>query len=546
MDQDNQMRPGQDKNPASGREPAPGEASLPDAQQPAGPPGEKREKPKWLIPTIAGACIVLICICLFSFGTSPGMSRRLSPEKYLRGALDSALSDLRDGFDAYPDVAAYMGSPFALEYSVSGDFYLGWPLRGVSEANGVLKADPGQGKSLMEFSISQGEYALKDNKLYIAPDQIALSLPGLYDKASFITLNPSDLELEWDESIIGKYTPYPSSLPKRWNSAQVGQACRDGVERFTRESRRVLGELYAQGDFTDEGEQTVMVDEREITLNAMTHTWQPDAVNSAYVELTGLYRQLLLELFTPFASTLPKDNLDQLLDEYISAFDYLRAATPVTLRYYVDSAGQLRRLELERFEVDAATPFTPRPYIHKVSGSVDLSGEDAPTDRIDARLALAKHGFDELAHYTKSRHGGEDAAIVYSLFRSRSTQAGAVGDVITLETGYNWEMERATLEFISEWYQGQTGDNFRVRVESGDAYETASYELTGRLTQAADELTLENGRYEQYAGDREMRVVKMMLRLCGIDSAELDVDTGSSVSFRRLDPADLLDPSNGD
>jgi len=40
--------------------------------------------------------------------------------------------------------------------------------------------------------------------------------------------------------------------------------------------------------------------------------------------------------------------------------------------------------------------------------------------------------------------------------------------------------------------------------------------------------------------------VKMMLRLCGIDSAELDVDTGSSVSFRRLDPADLLDPSNGD
>ena len=127
-----------------------------------------------------------------------GICRQSQPEQYLR----AALARTREQLDFAPfDLAHFAGQPLEQGLALRIDELYDprgrpHPFMGVGGDLQVL-TDPAADGLLLNFDFGSDMMNFRGNRLYLAPDLIALSAPDLYSRHEFVSVDPRTLAQDW-------------------------------------------------------------------------------------------------------------------------------------------------------------------------------------------------------------------------------------------------------------------------------------------------------------------------------------------------------------
>ena len=273
------------------------------------------------------------------------------PELFLEEALERSgfAADLDIDFSAF-DLSRFEGAPTAHHFSVRVD--QADPsiiqLPGRPQIDLTLLADTDAGNFLVDFDITgAGPLSFKDNRIFISPDILALSAPGLFDFQRYITVNPNTFVDDWNAShfaiMLGEIDPgMIETMLSTFGDMDAlfdYSAMAELSENHTAQFERLIENFAAAGKFRDGGNTEITIGEVTHSVARLGHyTSAEDVSNYAnamvdlLVELMFSYMDSMAAIMDAGADTgMSAQEMQSLLES--SSFDF---PAGMYLYYYVD------------------------------------------------------------------------------------------------------------------------------------------------------------------------------------------------------------------
>ena len=197
--------------------------------------------------------------------------RHENPELFLEEALERSGITTRPSPDfSALDLSRFRGSPtehnLSLVVNEADPYFL--PLPGRPQVELTLLADTTAGNFLMDFDITgAGPFSFEGNRIFVSPDMLALSVPELYDRHRYVTVNPNTFADQWNASLFS--TALTEIDPNAINAMlsmleSIGETQPFDFSAIAGLFEQLAGVLTATGEFRDGGDA-------EITVGEATH-----------------------------------------------------------------------------------------------------------------------------------------------------------------------------------------------------------------------------------------------------------------------------------
>ena len=501
----------------------------------------KRSKAPIIVAAAAALVIIVAAVVIFSGGGSrpgviDGVSRTDNPEAYLQKSL--ALSGL-DAQGSYME-AMIEFSPFNLErfsgrpvehrLAVNVDeLYDFWGPSEFMGANGEIRiaVDEEAGNALMGVDIGMSGLTFKDNQLFISEDMIALSIPDLYTRHQYISINPGTFFRDWAGSELGAMFPlspsdiaeFESMLPMLTSMVELfdASAMEAFMEAYYAQIVKMSDALMTSGTFLDEGDVEITVSDRTFTAAKLGYHVSEEAMNALMQEFMEMYVEMMRAYMGGFINAVAELDgsitTDEIWDELLAAMDSIRFPDGITHYYYVDlETNLIRRMDIPNMTMLADDGFGGQ-HESSMDMVIELRGEQRVYDAAHYFITLTDD-YDtypiEMSMYMPE--GGP-----YTFFMNMDMGSDGVS---TLNMGYDPAAAENNLWFV---------------LASEDQWTNGEFDIRGTVSNETDLFTIEDGRMVFAESGNRVFALGFEYGLRNVSPEEVTIDRSQAADLFSLD-----------
>ena len=506
------------------------------------PPPKKSPMPKFIIAAVALTVTVgIVAISILNksggerdvfsnndpVGTIGGVTRSADPEKYLQASFEKSAKNIELAARHYPDFSRFAGVPVEQSISLEVlDIMDSDELVGAS-ADIILKIDESAGKYLMDFSIGYGGLSLNNNRIFFSNDLIALSLPDLYSRHQYISIDPHTFVDDWNSSDFGYMMPLdPAGLVEFTNLIEANAEMEADAERLMEELAKIAENSLGDTSFSDEGTEDIAIAGKQIKAAKLSYSLSPqqseeflhDMLLPIYAYMEKSYGYLI-----PFGDAIGGgyyNPYQEAIDEMDEAFDEIRNISfpnGVSIVCYVnEDTGYISRVALDDFLMSHSGNDV------SMGLQIDMLGDDSITD--DFAMTL-----------TVRDSSGETAKIVVT---NNTTRGNVVSDNITLYVETDGS-KAAEIVYTMSWEPSAGGENFHLGINMDIDYDSVEISLRGNMTDTSEGIFIKDGVLDVGAYGQTMASMGFGYGIRSISAGDVDIDRSQAADLFSLDMVQL-------
>lgn len=506
---------------------------------------KKSKAPIIIIAVIIVALIAVACIMLFnrsggSSGSIDGISYSKNPQEYL-AASSKKTSENIFGVNAegepvppavksgFPAMDRFNDKPAEISMGVSIQDVDGYSEMAGANAELIFRADPNpeDTKLLMELSFGYGGLNLKGNQLFFSKDLLALSIPDLYTRSKYISVNPSTFVDDWNSSELGYHSPIDLDAlglgglldGNYFNTAEVEKQAEEMEKAFN----DLAQELNSKAAFADEGEETITVNGKEIKAAKMSYTVSPEDMKEAFLSISNMMRSYMEWYFENFAQGYPMAggynpyaDMAEQMDDMFAEINTLAFPEGAKYYYYVNlDTGLLCRMSVADMKVVPAD--YPDDYV-SISFDMDMTGEAVLTDDLLLNISVKDYYEDE-----------------YRITVKNLLTRGNKPSWEMAISGSEYDEEVFTMNLNASWDPSAAADNFKAGFDMYDGWTDIGLNVRGNLTDSSDGFTLQDGVLDVSEDGESIATFGVSFGMKTITAADVAIDESQAVDFFTLD-----------
>jgi len=503
-------------------------------------PEKKKSKTPAIVAVVAVIAIAVGAVFMFMGGRDDpgvigGVSRETDPEQYFhlamqRSGLDAQGSGTMLGqhmdFSAF-DLGRFSGRPVEHRLSLSIDEaydFWGGPSPAMG-AHGVLSflMDETAGNFLLNLDVGLAGLSFNDNQLFISDDIVALSVPELYTRHRYLSVNPDTFIRDWNASEFGAEFPIDpfevgaamglvGGFADMFNFAAMEEFIENYMQQFIDMSDR----LMKSGEFLDEGEVTITVGDITYNTAKMGYHIPEEIMNEFINEFMDIYFELLREFMGGFVGMIAQmDGMtaDQLWNEMFGVMGDITFPGGVTYFAYIDIETNLvRRMDIVDMTISMNTPW-----------------------------GVEEMTMDMIIEYRGERN-------VYDIMYSFTTMTDPFGVTSEMEMRiytpvggpYVFYMrmvdETANFTLVEMGYApALSEDNIWLTMKVVNFWSDIDFDLRGSVVSSGNEFAIQDGSMTVLEDGETLLVVSFDYSVRNVSAQEVDIDRDEAVDLFSLD-----------
>jgi len=512
---------------------------------------EQIQNPKKKINTRIIAVLIAVLVIagsmsLFS-GCGPsapaGASRASAPEQFLQESIERSGLDAQGGFmqaqmNFSPfDFERFSGVPVEHSFSFTVDEFSEF-----SDAvgfNAALKflMDREAGNYLLNMDAGMGGFAFRNNRLFISEDMVALSVPDLYARHTYLYVNPATFIRELNDSEFREMLPIDLSqaefnmalgMINAYAEMLSGMFDMDALmesEDFQRMMEMSDELLMYTGDFLDEGDMEITVGDATYNVAKLGYYIPEEAMDEFMSEFMAVYVNLLRDymggFFDLIAQLDPTMSADDIWDEMFDVMDSIRFPGGLTVFYYVDlETGLVRRSSLPDM-----TMFIDDGW-RGVESTVDLIMEYRGERQV----------WDVTYYFITMTEGrtGETAEIEIRMYMP---DGGPHIFYMEMDMGRD-----GTMVFDMGYDPGEDEDNIWFLMNFRSLWTNVAVEMRGNAAATAEKFVINDGKMTVREARNTLMSVDFEYGLREVSPEDVTIDRSQAVNFFSLN----MDQLQGD
>ena len=462
----------------------------------------KSHKALWI--TLTSIVIVLALAGGLGFAFRMQIMKSVAPEKYLQLSLVKTFAGAQSESEDMLGLSKFVGKAASHDFLVETD---------EGSAEGSWKYDSANEKALLDVSIADGEESYVNNKLYLSPELIALSIPDLITETDYITVNPATFVEEWEAK--GLDEDMPSMDLEEYVHTIFGKNEVDKNDsQLTSQIADIFTDLTQRAMFSEDGTVDDRINGTDYKMDVMTYMFSEDDVNDFYQELLSIIKENASsgeDLVSTGTSAVIGENTDYIYD----ALADLEVNGDVVIHYFIDQDGNIRKISADDFEITYEESDTTFGFEIEFGDAVN------PTDDMSAVITIEADG-----------DTGE-----ITLDSESSYEDGMYTGSIDLAMGSDDHPEAITISYDVEWDKKDTsGENLDSQIKVDYEGDKIKMTLVGTLTTNDKDTSLSDAVFEYTGEDGESTSVDLSYSVTLIDPSEITVDTTDSIPLLEYEP----------
>jgi len=516
-------------------------------QQGMEPQPPKKKNTKSLIIIAATVCVIVAAVVIaivlgFGSGGSDSNyvkvpSRTGDPEGYLSATLHNTVQDLGPS-SRIVDFSRFTGKAVAHEFKLSFDLqdligsYLG-PTVSQLEISGDLKYSSEAQKMLLNLAVNAGFVNFKDNQVYVSPELVAFSIPTVFNRYKYVTIDPATFAEDYEDSIF--YSPY-NELPEDFDLQKVIIALFTNTDtgedsdyaNFYSQIDKHWADFKAAGVFSDDGTATETVGGVSKQVSKMSYTYPAGDVDRLYGNFLDEYEEIMLAQLEAMALVDPYtfyySSPEEMVAEVMKEFDAIEFEKDLVIRYTIDADDKVVGIKMDKLTLTYRNSYSDEYEEYQIDFSLDLTGQENVWDEFKMDVVLYSNKYDE--------------SVELILKKTSSDQDGTIKAKYDLEAIDPYGTS-TNMYLDLEWTPDNTEDkNLRITLEGGDGYGTAGLRFTGTLVDNKDEVSLSGGQLSFY-DDYSSYTFGLDYKIYIISPSDIKIDTSDSIGFSSLSESDF-------
>jgi len=497
-----------------------------------------------IIAVLVAILVIAGSMSLFSGCRPAGASRTSEPEQFLQESIERSGLDAQGGFmqaqmNFSPfDFERFSGIPVEHSFSLTLDELA--PFLGLSDMVGAHAAlkfliDQEAGNYLLNLDAGMGGFAFRNNRLFISEDMVALSVPDLYTRHTYLYVNPATFIRDLNASGFGEMLPIDLSqaelnmilgMINAYAEMLSGMYDIDALmesEDFQR-MMEMSGELFMNtGDFLDEGDMEITVGDETFNVAKLGYYITEEAMDKFISEFMAVYVNLIRDHMSGFIDMMaqldPTMSADDMWDEMFAAMDSIRFPGGLTVFYYVDLETRLVR----RSSLPGMTMFVDDGW-----GGTEMTVDLIMEYRGERRVWDATYYFITM---TEGRMG-ETAEMEIRMYMP---DGGPYAFYMEMGMGRD-----GTMVFDMGYDPGEDEDNVWFLMNVRDRRTNASIEMRGNAADTAEKFVINDGRMTVRVSGVRLLAVGFEYGLREVSPEDVEIDRSQAVNFFSLDMNQLL------
>ena len=393
-----------------------------------------------------------------------------------------------------------------------------------------LLIDQAAGNALLSFDAGMGGLNFRNNRLFISQDMIALSLPDLYARHEFISVNPQTLLQDWSDSELGMMFPISpediaeinevlpalNAMMELFSGERMGQL----MSAYMENVMAMSGEIMTAGDFLDRGDTQITVADVTYNVAQLGYHIPEDILAGFMSDFWAMYRALLTEymggFFDVIAQLDPTVSADDIWDEIFSAMEMIRFPHGLTHYAFIDlETGLVRRMDIPNLVMSVDDGW----------GEVEVNMD------ISIELRGERRVWDVMYYFITVNAEGEEAEVEmrvyvpdggpYVFYMIVDSDDGAM----TLQMGYD---------------PGRADDNIWLTVDMDTGFEAVEFEIIGSASESGDAFALRDGRITATSDNNQVFAASFAYGLRVASPEEVTIDRSAAVSLFDLNMEQLM------
>lgn len=498
----------------------------------ATPPPKKSKT--GLIAGVAAAVVALVVILVFVLGRGGGaMPPGAQNPGYMDTVIANTFGPVGDTTGYLPDFTKFGDDLIDVDFSLTPNQQLlpyELAMLGDITIGGNFAMDMGREKILLGLDVTAGSYTAIGNKFLFTPDQLAISMPMLFTRSEYISMNPATFSEDFRGSIFSQsYYGDPSDLDLQGQlDAIFGESennpAVDAAEKYQATIQTLYKRLNEGATMSGGGKSTVNVGGTDREVYILKYSYDPAEIKSSYLEMMDALREYVDSLSDALADPAMLNELRSIADSASEAMNMLESKDKIDLLYYISEDQLLYRVEIPDYKIIVRNGSANSTGI--MSFVMDLAGESCPADSMDAKLFVKDSGESiEVMHITFDRtmQGGTGK---YDLALDVKDDTGS-SDAMRIELNTSWNSAITESENMSIYFLYKYGFN-----EFG-------FNLTGNVTEDANQVSFADCSLSITNDGVQQNIASLSFGVRNIDEIAEEATPQNSVNFSEITLADL-------
>ena len=486
-------------------------------------PHKGKGKGKKALVTLLIVFAVLLAASASAYAFRDQIILLVQPELYLLNAINKTVTHATDGESLLSQTAKFADGPVSHELELSLDNIDNPLIRMMGNIRVALSARTDwQNSSLMLGADVHSTFlTLQDNRLYLSPGTVALSVPAYLKQYGFISADTKSFAKDWNLSSFAKasYVTLPEELDIYGSLEGFFTAVREAVENSSTSSSEYLAKEI-------EGSVARFIDAASISHEGKV---KRNSVEYEHFICTIPKEDVLTfvcDSFEIFAESY-KENLSNLselalfddyyyqyyidgIDEMLAIANEISLNKDVSVNLYVCKDGYIRILDVAELEYKVPESIGAAPANYSLLFSANLAGEASP--------------FDDLTIAAEYRDINAD--ITHSL---ELTHTGAeTGEFMSSDWGFAFEStyweytERGNI--FCNFRRNKKNQNIKLDMGIDNGYNNMTAELSGVLVETDDLIQLSNAKLKLKEDAEELLALSLGYKCQPVAASDVSLD----------------------
>jgi hypothetical protein len=459
--------------------------------------------------------IVAVGIC-FAFRMQ--IMKTVAPKQYLQASLSRTLMGAQSETPEILGLSKYTGKAVSHDFSIDTD---------EGSLDGSVKYDAANEKALLDVSLDSNGTAYKDNKLFISPDLVAVSLPDLIKDTDSITVNPKTLADDWakkgwdDKNVpLSDFENYIHMFFGK-NVNAKGNTDTNIDTKALQESSALWKSLCDSAKFSSEGSAEEKIRGEKVQLDMMSYTVSKNDANDFLHGWVSLLKDQIKKQESQPANETAMANYEDQINTIFDELGKLKVSDDIVVHFYIDSSGYVRKISTE---------------------DVTITSGDSDVDiNLSVEFGNGAHPTDDMSAVVSVESGGSTATVVLDC--KSSFEDGVYANTIKLTLSDDTDKE-SSLALSIKWDKTDaSGKNLSIQLK-GETNGDSVLDLTvkGTLTDDKKSTSLKNATIEAGSGSGGTTTVDFSYSATIIDPSEIVMDTSDSTPLFEYKPfTDYMD-----
>lgn len=409
----------------------------------------------------------------------------------------------------------------------------------------------------VDFGMETPFVSVKNSSLYVNPDTIAISVPDLYKKHEYLTVNTETFARDWNRSEYGEYDPVPEGF-------DLKQFLKNFFEVMEKDEQHFATSDELNAEYQRRSDDIISRLKERMEL---TYIGKNDKTYEIEARISSRDMEDFIKSYMTLVEDMAYDSFDRVLSRNSDMMGDFASDYSYGVEYYMSNieemTGILKDIRLEddakmTFMLDKKTLVITQMELHELLISSYNDDFSSMYLTLDTNFEGKKNIIDDMSIDLELTPRGKDPygpeSIRMRVMRTAPQEEKMVGvrwEIIT-DVSYNYDGEREAeslsvfMDFSWDKEDKESRSNMSVKIGAKDkSYNNSVYfTLRGNLQETEGALTFTDGKLSIMNDSTEMASLFVDYSGKVIEPGTIAPDLSNSIDFFKVDPEDL-DPYSG-